>query len=145
MFFIDGEKLDMREEASNPHVKKIKDGMTFLWRKWDYPLRLIPNFLVKADSDNPGKMVYPMPFTLQLVDFVDGTEWRWCKSFSYDEHRNAAYTPTSLEIERISRSENRGIGNSFLLYFISSRCLDGENKNTVHVGRHQQGSPYIRR
>lgn len=128
MFFIDGEKLDMRE-ASNPHVKKIKDGMTFL-EKMGLPVTFkFPNFLVKADSDNPGKMVYPMPFTLQLVDFVDGTEWRWCKSFSYDEHRNVKYTPTSLEVERISSFGKEELEIAFFLYFISSRCLDGENKN----------------
>lgn len=129
MFFIDGEKLDMREK-NNPHVKRIDEGMSFL-RKMGLPITFkFPSFLVKPDKDNEGKMLYPMPFTLQLVDYIDGTEWRWCKSFSYDSNRNIEYKPSSLEIERITQFGEDELEIAFFMYFISSRCLDGENKNS---------------
>ena len=130
MFFIDGEKLDLREN-SNPFVKKIKEGMDFL-EKMGLPVTFkFPDYLVRTDPDNQGKMVYPMPFTLQLVDYVDGVEWRWCKTFSYDKDRNIEYKPTSLEVERITQFGKDELEIAFFMYFISSRCLDGGNVNTI--------------
>ena len=126
MFFIDGEKLDMGE-LSNPNVKKVKDGIAML-KKMKMPItfKFTPN-LVKSDPDNPGKLKYPMPFTLQLVDYVNNSEWRWCRSFSYDRDRNIEYKPTSIEVERVMSFNEDELEMAFFMYFISGHCLEGQN------------------
>ena len=130
MFFIDGEKLDMRED-SNPHVRKIKDGIATL-KKMKMPITFkFPNYLVQPDPDNEGKVKCPMPFTLQMVDYVDNVEWRWCKSFSFDKDRNIEYKPTSIEVERVMVFNEDELEIAFFMYFISGRCLDGGNKHAL--------------